>query len=310
MVGAEVGVDHGLVLADGLGRALGDDAALGHHHHPVADARHDVHVVLDEEHRGTVGAHLLDVLEQGLREGRVHAGHGLVEHDHARLAHEGPGHLEQLALAAGQGAGELVAHVVHLEALEQVVGPLLDLALLAPPDAGDKGPEEVLSPLAGCGQLHVLDDRELGQRLGELEGAHHAGFRELVGRRLGQRRALEAPLPLVGVAEAGEAVEERGLARTVGPDEGGDGAALHFEVVDVDGGEATEPAGHAVGHEDGIGLGDAGLSGDVLQDRSHAGGVGGGVVGRVTHRGPAPACCRRCPVVGRPSAPPGRRRRA
>src|SRR5215204_94323 len=50
VVGAEVGVDDVGVGADGVGRALGDDAALGHHDHPVADVVDDVHVVLDEQH--------------------------------------------------------------------------------------------------------------------------------------------------------------------------------------------------------------------------------------------------------------------
>src|SRR3546814_3106212 len=60
----------------------------------------------------------------------------LVEHDHRRLHHERPRHLEQLALPAGERARELVAHVVHLEATQQGVRPLLDGSLLRPPEIG------------------------------------------------------------------------------------------------------------------------------------------------------------------------------
>ena len=83
MVRAEVGVDDGLVVHDRVGRALGHDLALGHDDDPVGDVPHHVHVVLDEEHGHALVAEALDVAEQRLRQGRVHAGHRLVEHDHA-----------------------------------------------------------------------------------------------------------------------------------------------------------------------------------------------------------------------------------
>ena len=49
MVGTEVGVDDVRLPEISVGRALGDDPALGHHHDPVADLVHHVHVVLDEQ---------------------------------------------------------------------------------------------------------------------------------------------------------------------------------------------------------------------------------------------------------------------
>ena len=50
VVRTEVGVDHGRVGHHGVGRALGDQPALGHHRDPVGDVAYDVHVVLDEQH--------------------------------------------------------------------------------------------------------------------------------------------------------------------------------------------------------------------------------------------------------------------
>ena len=90
VVGTEVGVDHGVVGADLVGRALGDDPALAHHDHPVGDVVHDVHVVLHEHHRHPVVAQRLHVLEQRLGERRVHAGHRLVEHHHGRARPSAP----------------------------------------------------------------------------------------------------------------------------------------------------------------------------------------------------------------------------
>ena len=117
VVRAEVGVDHLLVAGDLGCRPLGDQPALGHHEHPVADLVDHVHVVLDEQHGAALGLELVDVVEQALLERRVDAGHRLVEHDQLRVGHQRPGHLQQLALTAGEVAGELVAHVVEAEAL-------------------------------------------------------------------------------------------------------------------------------------------------------------------------------------------------
>ena len=154
-----------------------------------------------------------------------------------------------------------------LKRAQQVAGPLVDLLLLAGPDAGDQRAEEVLALLAGRAQAHVVEDRQLRQRLGELEGADHAAAGDLVRRHAGQVLALERPGALVGPVEAGEQVEEGGLAGAVRADERGDDAALHLEVVDLDGGQAAEAAGHAVGDQDRVGLGDAGAGLDAGERR-------------------------------------------
>src|SRR5690606_34491216 len=64
VVGAEVGVDDPLVGHDLVGRALGDDGALGHDDDPVADVVDHVHVVLDEQDGETLLAQVLDVAEE------------------------------------------------------------------------------------------------------------------------------------------------------------------------------------------------------------------------------------------------------
>ena len=125
LVAAEVRVDDGLVLHDGLGRTLGDDAALGHDDDPVGDVAHHVHVVLDEQHGHAEVLEVEDVVEQRLGERRVDAGHRLVEHDQRRVAHERARHLEELALTARERRGEVVGLGVELEAREQLHAPCL-----------------------------------------------------------------------------------------------------------------------------------------------------------------------------------------
>jgi hypothetical protein len=101
--------------------ALGDHAALGHDDDPVGDVPHHVHVVLDEQHGHPLVLEVEDLVEQRLRQRRVDAGHRLVEHDQLRLAHEGAGHLEQLALTTGSDAAKSSALASSLNLLEQAM---------------------------------------------------------------------------------------------------------------------------------------------------------------------------------------------
>ncbi len=114
-------------------------------------------------------------------------------------------------------------------------------------------------------ELHVVEHREQAQGLGQLEGAHlaHAGDSER--RDPGQGPALEFPGPGVRLVEAGQKVEQGGLAGAVGADEGRDRAARDLEVVDVDGDEAAERAAHIVGDEDRVDLGDTGCGVTLVQ---------------------------------------------
>src|SRR3954447_4465720 len=221
VVGAQVGVDHGLVLRDGLRRALGDDLAGGHDDDPVADVPDDVHVVFDEDDRHALLAEVLDVAQQALGERGVHPGHRLVEHDDLGVAHQRPGHLQQLALTAGEDAGEVVLLGVELEPPEQVHRPLGVLLLLGTPGAGHQGAQEALPALSPGAEPPVLQHGEPGQRLGELEGPDDAEPGHLVRREFAQIAALERPGPGVGLVEPGEQVEQRRLAGTVGADQAG-----------------------------------------------------------------------------------------
>ncbi len=264
----EVRVDHRLLTHDVRRRPLRDDRALGHHHHPVRDVAHHVHVVLDEQHRHALVPQRLDVAEERLGQRRIHARHRLVQHDHGRIAHQRPGHLQQLLLAARERPGEVIALVVQREPRQQLVRLRGDLPLAAPPQRGDQRDRHVLPGLVAGPQQHVVEHRHPRQRLGQLERAHHALARHLrgggvaegapverpAGRVLGCR-APDQPLRAGGLVEPGDDVEEGGLARAVRSDQRGDHAALHLEVLHVHGGHSAEPADDVVHHQDRVGLG-------------------------------------------------------
>ena len=86
------------------GRPSAITRAFGHHGHPVGDGEHEIHVVLDQQHRMLAR----QALEQGghaLRFLRAHAGQRLVEQQDLGVAGERHGDLELALLAVRQRAG-------------------------------------------------------------------------------------------------------------------------------------------------------------------------------------------------------------
>ena len=109
--GAEVGLDHLLVLLHLGGRALGDLLAVVEHGEPVAQAHHQLHVVLDQQDGAAVLADLVDQLAQHQLLARVHAGGGFVERDQLGVGRQCARDLEP-ALVAVAECSRLVAGVL------------------------------------------------------------------------------------------------------------------------------------------------------------------------------------------------------
>src|SRR2546426_943061 len=100
---AEVGLDDPRIVADRVGRALGDLLAEVQHRHAVGDSHHHRHVVLDQQQ----GEPALedDLADEGggvARLARRHAGGGLVEQQQGGAGGEGHADLEVALLAVRQ----------------------------------------------------------------------------------------------------------------------------------------------------------------------------------------------------------------
>ena len=99
----QVGVEDGLVLANLGERALHEAFALGHDDHGIAEARYEVHVVLDnEEGHAMVVTLLLDVLGELPHQRPIDTCRGLIEEDQAWLDHQRSREFQQFPLAAGE----------------------------------------------------------------------------------------------------------------------------------------------------------------------------------------------------------------
>src|SRR2546427_3374789 len=97
-----------LLGVDVFGAAAVDDFALGHHDEALADAAHQVQVLLDHQHAGAGGANLVEDRREVVDEHRRQAFGRLVEEQHARVAEQRAADRQHLLLAAA----ELHAHLV------------------------------------------------------------------------------------------------------------------------------------------------------------------------------------------------------
>src|SRR5262245_1138003 len=229
---SQVGVEHGLVLADLLGRAVGDLPAVVEHCHAVGDVHDHAHVVLDQRHGGAElsvdvedeAAHVLFLLD-------VHAGHRFIQQQQRRLGSERPGQLHALLQAVGQRAGRRLADGLDLQEVDDAldggaVGQLLGAGRAPPERVG----EDVAAHLQQPARHDVVEHGHALEQRHVLEGARDAELRYL--RRLEPRAvgAGEADVSLGGLVEAADHVEQRGLAGAVGPDDGEDLAALDLQA--------------------------------------------------------------------------------
>src|SRR5262249_30177913 len=108
LLGAEIRGDDIRMALDLVGRSLGDLAAEVEHGNTLCNARHQRHVVLDEQHRGALAIELLDDGSERVGLVRVEAGCGLVEQQQARLCRERASDLKQSLLAVGEQLGVLL----------------------------------------------------------------------------------------------------------------------------------------------------------------------------------------------------------
>ena len=171
-----------------------------------------------------------------LPEGGVDAGERLVEQQDPRLEHQRPCELEQLALAARERAGVVAAPCPRgrTPRASRVPGR----ARSAPRERHTGRSAESSEPLARVvrrREQHVVQYGHDGERLGELERAHHPLARDRVRARAVHRAPVEPHLAAVAALEARDDVEERRLAGAVRADQRGDRAARHGEGRRVDG---------------------------------------------------------------------------
>jgi hypothetical protein len=201
-----------------------------------------VHVVLDEDHGDPelvldledVAGHVLGLLE-------VHAGDRLVEEQQLRFHGQGPAELDPLLDAVGQQPRRRAPVGGELEKVDDLLhGPavleLLALGLAPPHRPGEEpGAHQVVAA-----EEEVVDHVEVDEQAQVLEGAADPQLRGAVGPLTHEVHAVEVDGALLRPVDGGEAVEDRGLAGPVGPDDAEQLARVDVEAHAGEGGDAAE----------------------------------------------------------------------
>ena len=250
--------------------------------------------MLDEQHGDALAGELADLLEQRLAQGRVHAGHRLVEHEQPRSGHDRTGQLQQLPLSTGEGAGEVLSLGPQADPLDEFRCAFAVRRLLGLPPPRHQGRGETLTPLVLRAQTDVVQHGQAGEDPGRLEGADHAALGDRVGGFSGDVLPLEPPAAAVGLLEPGEQVEEGGLAGTVRADESDDATGVDRELGHGHGPHTAEGAVHVLRDQDRVA--DVDVPG---HDDPRRRGCGRGAAVSA-HRSTPPPCCPGFPEDGTP----------
>src|SRR5215470_6478772 len=250
---AQVGVHHRLILAHDLGRAVGDLPAVVEHDH--------AHVVLDQRDGGAeLVVHVEDEAGHVLLLLHVHPRHGLVEEEEVRLGGQRPRQLHPLLEPVGQPSRRRLADGLDLQEVDHPLHRRAMLELLPPRGAPVEGiEEEVPAHLEQPPRHDVVEHAHALEEGHVLEGARDAEAGHVEGLELGTVASLEDNAALLRMVEAADDVEERGLARPVGADDGHDlammdvhahvaqglhGAEAHRDALDAQEGLRARPGHH------------------------------------------------------------------
>mmetsp|Transcript_1047 Transcript_1047/g.2758 ORF Transcript_1047/g.2758 Transcript_1047/m.2758 type:complete len:297 (+) Transcript_1047:2737-3627(+) len=282
---AQIGFDD-LLVALHLGRrALGDLLAVVQHRHAVAQAHHQLHVMLDQQDGAAVLADAVDQLAQHDLFGRIHAGGGLIERDQLGVGGQGPGDLQAALVAVAQSPRLEFGVLADADVVQQLLGTRLDGSLLGlERRRAQHGAEQTGTGADVAADHHVLQRRHLGEEADVLEGARDAGLGDLVHRLRRVGRAAEREAAAVRHIKPGDHVEEGGLASAVGADQAVDLARADLDADVGQGLHAAEALGRA-----------ADVQNDVV--------LGAHGVPPLTSRPRVRPCHARAPATGRAGAP-------
>src|SRR5438445_4930120 len=234
--GSQVGVENGRLLTHQVRPAGGYRPSPMQDDDFGAQVHDEAHVVLDHEERDPARVQAADVLADLLQQGRVHAAGGLIEQDELGLGHEHGAELEQLALPVGQRSAESVRDVSDVQELEHLhgTGPLA-----APVSAR----EQCAEAFAPDGHEHVFQGGEPREDARQLKGATDAELVDPVRTEAVDGLGLESDRAGVFGDEAGDHVEDGGLARAVGSVQPGDASGGGGDRALVDRDNAAKSLG-------------------------------------------------------------------
>ena len=171
------------------------------------------------------------------------AGGRLVEQQHLRPGEQHPGQFDHLLRTSREGGGRGTRPFGQIEGGEQGRNLVRELRRPAP------GAFRTAAVGGFRPDQHIVEHVEVREDAGRLKGPGDAepGDPVRLPAGPGDRRVADHELAVVGRVDAGEQVEQGGLARPVGADDTGDGPGLGGERHVVDRDDAAERLGELAG---------------------------------------------------------------
>src|SRR5258706_6614561 len=218
--GVAEGLLYGSLVEHLADRAAGDGCVAVQQEGVIAVARREVDVVQDEERRAAALPHALDdALEHVELLVEVEVRVGLVEHQDRRVLHEERRRGDQALLAAGERLQRTLGESCDAELVEHAGGERFVLRAL---------PVEAVQERMAAFE-HRVAHGEREHRLGVLQHEAHLLRDRLAGKGM-QRPLAEQDLAGGRRAQAGERVQQRGLAGAVHAEDRPGFARAHVEV--------------------------------------------------------------------------------
>ena len=245
----DIGPHHLGMVLHLVRRAERDDLAVVQRHHAVGHHAHQVHVVLDHDHRDAEV--LLDVLDPephalGLLD--IQAGGRFVQQQQLRLDAQRAAEFDHLAHAIGQVGDQRVAIALKAEEGDHLLGLLAMLQFRAAHRwQEDKLRQNANGRMAVPADQQVLQQRGVGEQLDVLERARDAEAGDPVRRDVGDVLVLEDQPARRRLIDAADQVEDRRLAGAVRADDREHLALLHLEADRIHGADAAEADRDVVG---------------------------------------------------------------
>ena len=223
-------------------RALGELAAEIQRDHVVGDRHHEPHVMFDQQHGHlALVADAADQVAQHVDLLVVEAAGGLVQQQYLRFGGERARQFDALLGAERQAGNRGMGDVFEVEIAEDFVNAVVDRGLAAANPGQFQRVADDVAIGAGMGaDPDVVEHRKIGEQSDVLEGAADADFGDPVRRPRQDALALHQDVAGARLVEPAQAVEERGLAGAVRPDQAEDLALFHVERYAVQRNDAAE----------------------------------------------------------------------
>lgn len=230
--------------------AIGHELPVVQHDDAVRELAHHVHLVLDQEDGlRPVFLERADQVEDHRRLGRVHAGRRFVEHEDLRFERHQERDFELALVAVGQACDRRMLLGLERDLGQDRIGALGQRAMIAP-DAPEIEPAPVRALARRLHrEAHVLEHREIGKEIRQLEGPAQPGPRARRGALPRQQLPVEQHRAGRRLELPRDQVEVGGLARAVRADDRGQRARCKAATDIVDRDMASETDGESARFE-------------------------------------------------------------